>query len=46
LTPSEHLGLAYEIEVKEGLITYKIAAHPRDLVKIREKAIIWNTEMT
>jgi phosphomethylpyrimidine synthase len=46
LTPSEQLGLSYELEVKEGLITYRIAAHPGDLVKIREKAINWNTEMT
>lgn len=46
LTPSEHLGLPNGTEVKEGLIAYRIAAHAGDLVKIREKAIKWDTEMT
>jgi phosphomethylpyrimidine synthase len=45
-TPSELLGLPNETEVKEGLIAYRIAAHAGDLVKIREKAIKWDTEMT
>ena len=46
LTPAEHLGLPNENEVKEGLIAYRIAAHAADLVKNREKAIKWDTEMT
>ncbi len=46
LTPAEHLGLPNENEVKEGLIAYRIAAHAGDLVKNREKAIKWDTEMT
>jgi len=46
LTPSEHLGLPNEDEVKEGLIAYRIAAHAGDLVKNREKAIKWDMEMT
>jgi len=46
LTPSEHLGLPNGTEVKDGLIAYRIAAHAGDLVKIREKAIKWDTEMT
>lgn len=46
LTPAEHLGLPNEDEVKEGLIAYRIAAHAGDLVKIRERAIIWDGEMT
>ncbi len=46
LTPAEHLGLPNEQEVKEGLIAYRIAAHAGDLVKIREKAIKWDLEMT
>ncbi len=46
LTPAEHLGLPNENEVKEGLIAYRIAAHAGDLVKIREKAIKWDMEMT
>ncbi len=46
LTPAEHLGLPNENEVKEGLIAYRIAAHAGDLVKIRERAIRWDMEMT
>lgn len=46
LTPAEHLGLPNEEEVREGLIAYRIAAHAGDLVKIREKAIKWDKEMT
>ncbi len=46
LTPSEHLALPTPEEVKEGLIAYRIAAHAGDLVKIREKAIRWDREMT
>jgi phosphomethylpyrimidine synthase len=33
-------------EVKEGLIAYRIAAHAGDLVKIREKAIKWDMEIS
>ena len=33
-------------EVKAGLIAYRIAAHAGDLVKIRDKAIKWDMEMT
>jgi len=33
-------------EVKDGLIAYRIAAHSGDLVKIREKAIKWDMEIT
>ena len=46
LTPAEHLGLPNSEEVKEGLIAYRIAAHAGDLVKIREKAIKWDREIT
>jgi phosphomethylpyrimidine synthase len=46
LTPSEHLALPTPEEVKEGLIAYRIAAHAGDLVKIRDKAIRWDKEMT
>lgn len=46
LTPAEHLALPSAEEVKEGLIAYRIAAHAGDLVKIREKAIKWDTAMT
>ena len=33
VTPKEHLGLANKADVKEGIITYKIAAHAADLAK-------------
>lgn len=33
VTPKEHLGLPNKADVKEGLITYKIAAHAADLAK-------------
>ncbi len=43
LTPSEHLALPNALEVKAGLIAYRIAAHAGDLVKIRDKAIKWTS---
>jgi phosphomethylpyrimidine synthase len=46
LTPSEHLALPNAEEVKAGLIAYRIAAHAGDLVKIRDKVIKWDMEMT
>ena len=33
VTPKEHLGLPDKNDVKEGLITYKLAAHAADLAK-------------
>jgi len=33
VTPKEHLGLPNREDVKEGLITYKIAAHAADIAK-------------
>ncbi len=33
VTPKEHLGLPDKADVKEGVITYKIAAHAADLAK-------------
>ncbi len=46
LTPSEHLALPNVDDVKAGLIAYRIAAHAADLVKIRDKAIKWDREMS
>jgi phosphomethylpyrimidine synthase len=46
LTPAEHLSLPNVDDVKEGLIAYRIAAHAGDLVKIRDKAIKWDREIT
>ena len=39
VTPKEHLGLPNKEDVKEGLITYKIAAHAADLAKGNKTAI-------
>jgi phosphomethylpyrimidine synthase len=33
VTPKEHLGLPDKDDVKEGIITYKLAAHAADLAK-------------
>ncbi len=33
VTPKEHLGLPNKDDVKEGLITYKLAAHAADIAK-------------
>ncbi|MCL6220682.1 phosphomethylpyrimidine synthase ThiC [Zunongwangia pacifica] len=33
VTPKEHLGLPNKEDVKEGVVTYKIAAHAADLAK-------------
>ncbi|HET9579496.1 MAG TPA: phosphomethylpyrimidine synthase ThiC [Usitatibacter sp.] len=33
VTPKEHLGLPDKDDVKEGIVTYKIAAHAADLAK-------------
>lgn len=33
VTPKEHLGLPNKEDVKEGIITYKVAAHAADLAK-------------
>ena len=33
VTPKEHLGLPDKADVKDGIITYKIAAHAADLAK-------------
>jgi phosphomethylpyrimidine synthase len=45
VTPKEHLGLPNRDDVKDGIITYKIAAHAADLAKghpsaqIRDNAV-------
>ncbi|WP_423742944.1 phosphomethylpyrimidine synthase ThiC [Ferroacidibacillus organovorans] len=38
VTPKEHLGLPNKDDVKEGVITYKIAAHAADLAKGHPRA--------
>jgi phosphomethylpyrimidine synthase len=46
LTPAEHLALPTVEDVREGLIAYRIAAHAGDIVKIRDRAIKWDAEIT
>jgi len=38
VTPSEHLGLPFVNDIKEGTIAAKIAAHSVDIVKLGKKA--------
>ncbi|MHA1754757.1 MAG: phosphomethylpyrimidine synthase ThiC [Candidatus Odinarchaeia archaeon] len=45
VTPSEHLGLPNEQEVREGVIASKIAAHTVDLAKGRRDALMKDFEM-
>ncbi|WP_367670795.1 phosphomethylpyrimidine synthase ThiC [Sodalis-like secondary symbiont of Drepanosiphum platanoidis] len=40
VTPKEHLGLPNKEDVKQGLISYKIAAHVADLAKEHPGAIL------
>ncbi|MFH0974156.1 MAG: phosphomethylpyrimidine synthase ThiC [Spirochaetota bacterium] len=46
VTPAEHLRLPTVEDVKEGVIASKIAAHAGDLVKLRDKAISWDNNMS
>lgn len=46
VTPKEHLGLPNKEDVKEGLITYKIAAHVGDLAKGHPGAQIRDNAMS
>ena len=46
VTPSEHLRHPSVEDVREGVIASKIAAHAADLVKIRDKAILWDKSMS
>ncbi|MEM1645528.1 MAG: phosphomethylpyrimidine synthase ThiC [Ignisphaera sp.] len=46
LTPAEHLSLPNPMQVKEGLIAAKIAAHAGDIVKLGPKAAKWDIEMS
>ncbi len=46
LTPSEHLSLPNIEQVKEGLIAAKIAAHAGDLIKLGERAIKKDIDMS
>ncbi|MCX6350061.1 MAG: phosphomethylpyrimidine synthase ThiC, partial [Candidatus Aureabacteria bacterium] len=46
VTPSEHLGLPGEEEVREGVIASRIAAHAADVARGRKGARDWDDEMS
>lgn len=46
VTPKEHLGLPNRDDVKEGVITYRIAAHASDLAKGHPGAQVWDNAMS
>ncbi|MGK0219325.1 MAG: phosphomethylpyrimidine synthase, partial [Planctomycetota bacterium] len=46
VTPKEHLGLPNRKDVKDGVITYKIAAHAADLAKGHKGAQAWDDALS
>ncbi len=46
VTPKEHLGLPDKQDVKDGVITYKIAAHAADLAKGHPSARAWDDALS
>ncbi|HVM28608.1 MAG TPA: phosphomethylpyrimidine synthase ThiC [Mycobacteriales bacterium] len=46
VTPKEHLGLPNRDDVKDGVITYKIAAHAADLAKGHPGAQAWDDALS
>ncbi len=46
VTPKEHLGLPHKEDVKEGVITYKIAAHAADVAKGHPMAQQWDDALS
>ncbi len=46
VTPKEHLGLPNQKDVKDGVITYKIAAHAADLAKGHPGAQAWDDALS
>lgn len=46
VTPKEHLGLPNKHDVREGIVTYKIAAHAADLAKGHPNAQIRDNAMS
>src|SRR5712692_700184 len=46
VTPKEHLGLPNKKDVKDGVITYKIAAHAADLAKGHPTARAWDNALS
>jgi len=46
VTPAEHLGLPDVEEVKEGIISSRIAAHAADIAKGLKGAVDWDNKMS
>jgi phosphomethylpyrimidine synthase len=46
VTPKEHLGLPNRDDVKQGVITYRIAAHAADLAKGHPRAQEWDDALS
>jgi phosphomethylpyrimidine synthase len=46
VTPKEHLGLPNKKDVKDGVITYKIAAHAADVAKGHPGARLWDDALS
>jgi phosphomethylpyrimidine synthase len=46
VTPKEHLGLPNRDDVKQGVITYKIAAHAADLAKQHPRSKDWDDALS
>jgi len=46
VTPKEHLGLPDRDDVKQGVITYKIAAHAADIAKVHPRAREWDDALS
>jgi phosphomethylpyrimidine synthase len=46
VTPKEHLGLPDREDVKQGVVTYKIAAHAADLAKGHPAARLWDDALS
>ncbi len=46
VTPKEHLGLPNKQDVKDGIITYKIASHAADLAKEHPHAKDWDDALS
>ena len=46
VTPKEHLGLPNKEDVREGVVTYKLAAHAADLAKGKKIARLHDDELS
>lgn len=46
VTPKEHLGLPNKEDVREGVVTYKLAAHAADLAKGKKIARVHDDELS